>query len=105
MKYLIIWTLIVVLLLFTILNRRVYYCVFEHKKWRLWRHFIRNYSNFKFEYEIDGAKQYINEEGVRAVIWEDGNCSIHYPDNDCVLSMFSEYHSRKMGELLSTLPK
>lgn len=47
----------------------------------------------------------INEEGVHAVVWKDGNCSIHHPDSECILSIFSKYNSRKMGKLLSTLPK
>lgn len=79
------------------------YCFFcEHEDWKLWEHYIK----IEKEFVWDGEKGrfVIPNTGVRAYIWKNGLCSIHWKDDwedDC-LCTFDTYHSKKMAKLLGS---
>lgn len=94
-----VFSLIVVFASFA--NNRLYCFLFDHKEWKLWRKYIKDYKSFKFEREFDGVPIFKNDSGVQVYVWETGLCSIHEEDNRCVLCTFNKHHSKKMAKLLT----
>lgn len=84
---------------------RAYNFVFEHNRWKLWRHYIKNYD--KFEYSHTNTSLFSHAfklpgTDIMAFIWfHEGypTCSIHDREG-CLLSGFDKYHSKKMSKLL-----
>lgn len=98
---------IIILVLFTsffVIGLLIYsnitlYCFFfEHKDWKLWEHYITRIDEFVW---VGGEFMFVipNTE-IRAHIWENGLCTIHW-ESDC-LCTFDTYHSKKMAKLLMT---
>lgn len=77
-------------------NNTLYCFVYNHKDWKLWEHYIARIDEF-----VWNDKQYkfeIPNTDIRARIWENELCSIHWED-DC-LCTFDTYHSKRMAKLL-----
>ena len=89
-------------------TKQTYNFVFNHNSWKLWKYYIKNYDKFEyfrtnnslFSYKIHVFK--LPSTDIEAYIWchkEGPTCSIHNRD-ECLLSGFDKYHSKKMSKLL-----
>ena len=76
-----------------------YNYIFEHEEWKVWKYFIKNAEKFQIEYIIDKAEVYIWEQ-YKAIIWEDGLCSIHTENGECLACTFNKKLSKQMAAKL-----
>lgn len=65
---------------------------------KLWKQFIKNADNFKFDYKCGYCLHFIVND-YEAIIWKSGLCSIMH-GNVCILSTFDEKMSKKMADKL-----
>lgn len=72
---------------------------FEHKDFVIWREMLKNVDKFHFEYKCDDVYIFRNNQ-FYAYIWENGLCSIHKDNNECMLSGFYMEASKRMAKLL-----
>lgn len=98
---LIIYASLVLFLILTASVNPLFCFVYNHKDWKLWEHYIARIDEFVWNDKQD--KFEIPNTDIRAHIWEDGLCSIHWESNtgedDC-LCTFDTYHSKRMAKLL-----
>lgn len=73
-----------------------YYYIFQHKEWKAWKYFIKNADKFQIEYIISGNEIYVWEQ-YKAVIWENGLCSIHTENGECIVCTFNKNLSKQMA--------
>ena len=86
--------------LFVCLNKKLYCYVFEHKDWKLWNYFIKNYDKFKFV-EHGCLSDVYTFEDYYAHVWKnDGTVSIH-KEGECILCSFIECKSKEFKKLLT----
>lgn len=85
-----------------ILSNNTLYCyVHQHREWKLWKEYIKNYQQFHYIHTLHGVYVFIHESlTIKANVWEDRTCSIHYTKGGCVLSPYNKRLSRKMTEKL-----
>lgn len=101
----IILTILLIGIIFSIINLIIlsiptaYNYIYCHKDWKAWRYFIKNADKFQIEFIISKSEVYIWEQ-YKAVIWEDGLCSIHTEDGECIVSRFNEKLSKQMADKL-----
>ena len=68
-----------------------------------WVNYIHHSECFTFDYCHDGIFHFNHIDGnVRAIVWQDGLCSIHLVKGECILSTSMEQLSRKMANKLLT---
>lgn len=75
--------------------------IFHHKEWKTWKYFIKNADKFQIDHIINQHEVYIWEQ-YKAIIWEDGLCSIHIKDGECIVSTFIEKLSKQMATKLKS---
>ena len=75
------------------------YYIYHHKEWKTWKYFIKNADKFQIDHIINKNEVYIWEQ-YKAIIWEDGLCSIHIKDGECIVSTFIEKLSKQMAKKL-----
>lgn len=71
-----------------------YNYIFEHEDWKAWKYFIKNAD--KFQIDIDKDEVYIWEQ-YKAIIWENGLCSIHKENGECIVCTFNKKLSKQMA--------
>lgn len=68
-----------------------------------WLNYLRHAECFTFDYFHDGVFHFKHTDGnVRAIVWQDGLCSIHLIKGGCILSTGMEQLSKKMANKLLT---
>ena len=68
-----------------------------------WLKYIQHSECFTFDYCYDGVFHFTHiSDNVRAIVWQDGLCSIHLIKGGCILSTSMEQLSRKMANKLLT---
>lgn len=86
--------------LFVCFNKKLYCYVFEHKDWKLWNYFIKNYDQFKFEEHGILSDVYTFGDYYAHVWKHDGGVSVH-KGVECILCSFIECKSKEFKKLLT----
>lgn len=81
-----------------------YNYIFNHKEWETWKYFIKNADKFQIGYINSTIAIYIWEQ-YTPIIWENGLCSIHTENGECITSTFNEKLSKQMAAKLKLWKK
>lgn len=76
--------------------------IYFHKDWKAWKYFVKNADKFQIKDVIGKVEIYVWEQ-YEAVIWENGLCSIHTKDCECIVDRFNKKLSKKMAAKLKEI--
>lgn len=97
----IILTILFICIIFSIINLIILSIpttcnyIYFHKDWKAWKYFIKNADKFQIKDVIGKVEVYIWEQ-YEAVIRENGLCSIHTENGECIVSTFNKKLSKQM---------
>lgn len=78
-----------------------YNYIFNHEEWKAWKYFIKNADKFQIGGSIIKNEVYIWEQ-YKAIIWENGLCSIHKENGECIVCAFNKKLSKQMAAKLKS---
>lgn len=105
--FIILVSILVILIVFAFIvfpNNYLYNAVFNRKKRKLWKFFIRNADKFDYVGELIISKVFRWGDYL-AIIWVDNTCSIHISTptrKECLATDFDKVMSNRMKDLLLT---
>lgn len=78
-----------------------YNYIFNHEEWKAWKYFIKNADKFQIGYVNSTCAIFIWGQ-YEAIIWEDGLCSIHTENGECIVCTFNKKLSKQMAAKLKS---
>jgi hypothetical protein len=93
---LIVLTIIIGIFLMIFLNVSVYYYIFHHKAYRIWKDAYTNAVNCDLKWDLGWCSRYRYKK-YTVMLWHDSKvASIHIPGVRCVVSTFDTKRSKKL---------